>query len=420
MTRVSRSGPTVFVSYSHESSRHNQQVLDLANRLRTEIGSHSVLDLYFDHTVSNWPLWMRRQLTIADFVVMVFTSTYRRRFDGKERAGTGKGVIYEGSIITNMIYSAAGSESKIRRFIPVVFRESDIKHVPQDVFSGNTFILDKHWDRFRRFIQKTPTVVAPSIQTDDIEPPIAPLHPLQSEKVSTHVESEIDSIQKRRLSVLFIGAERGTWLDLQGQLKSTKAAIRKGTFGSACHFTGLFNLTIDRIVMEINSRKPDVLHLSGKQDGGQILFHDRFGNLVPVSADRLAGLLLDLEWRPRLIVLDTCFSLRQARLLARKVDLAIGVQDGIAEPIAIDFFAMFYNSLANGASVRQAFQVATGLELAKLEGDPKYRNEIEQILEVDFRPDLHLPRLVVRKGLRAEKVFLISEDACPRKPSGAT
>jgi hypothetical protein len=107
---------TVFISYSHDSEEHREKVLSLSERLRDD-GLHTVLDRYVKGTpMQGWPRWMLDQLDAADFVLVVCTETYYRRFRGHEVPSKGKGVDWEGALITQEIYDA---KSKTLKFVPV-------------------------------------------------------------------------------------------------------------------------------------------------------------------------------------------------------------------------------------------------------------------------------------------------------------
>ena len=49
---------------------------------------------------------MMNQVDAADYVLVVCTETYYHRFRGKEKPGIGKGVVWEGAIITNELYDS--------------------------------------------------------------------------------------------------------------------------------------------------------------------------------------------------------------------------------------------------------------------------------------------------------------------------
>jgi hypothetical protein len=132
------SHPKVFISYSHDSDAHREQVLGLAQRLRTD-GFDLMIDQYVEGTPPvGWPRWMLNQLDWADDVLLVCTSTYYERFRGLAPSGVGKGVDWEGAIITNELYE---SKSVSTRFIPVFFGLADRDLVPEPLRGVNFYPL---------------------------------------------------------------------------------------------------------------------------------------------------------------------------------------------------------------------------------------------------------------------------------------
>jgi hypothetical protein len=116
--------PKVFISYSHDSPAHEAKVLALSNRLRGN-GIDAVVDQYEPFPPRGWIEWMKHQVRDAQFILVVCTETYRRRWDGAERAGEGLGAIYEGQLIQQLLYEARGVNE---RFVPVLLSASDGEH----------------------------------------------------------------------------------------------------------------------------------------------------------------------------------------------------------------------------------------------------------------------------------------------------
>jgi SEFIR domain len=107
----------VFISYSHDSPQHARRVLALAERLCQD-GVDAQLDQYVAGTPPRgWPRWMEDQLDSAQFVLVVCTETYHRRFLGREEPNKGKGADWEGSYIT---WSCIMPESDTSKFVPVL------------------------------------------------------------------------------------------------------------------------------------------------------------------------------------------------------------------------------------------------------------------------------------------------------------
>ena len=106
---------TVFISYSHDSDEHRERVLALSERLRVD-GIETLLDQYVNGSPQQgWPRWMLDQLDAADSVLVVCTETYYRRFRGHEEPGKGKGVDWEGTLITQEIYDSRSRTLKLDR-----------------------------------------------------------------------------------------------------------------------------------------------------------------------------------------------------------------------------------------------------------------------------------------------------------------
>jgi len=149
----------VFISYSHDSPEHEENVLALSNRLRAD-GINALIDQYETFPPKGWLRWMRQQIEEADFVLAVCTQTYRRRAEGKEVAGKGLGGAYEGSIIDQELYEASGEN---RRIIPVVLTKEDSDHRPQFLRQYTLFTIDFHYEDLYLLLTNQPKVEKPEI-----------------------------------------------------------------------------------------------------------------------------------------------------------------------------------------------------------------------------------------------------------------
>lgn len=118
--------PSAFISYSHDSNDHADRALKLADRLRSE-GIDVRLDQYESSPKEGWPMWMDRQISNSDYVVCICSATYYRRVMGKEKAGTGLGVRWEGRQIYQHIYDQGSLNHK---FIPIYFSDSSPSQIP--------------------------------------------------------------------------------------------------------------------------------------------------------------------------------------------------------------------------------------------------------------------------------------------------
>ncbi len=128
----------VFISYSHDSEEHRARVLALSERLRVD-GIETILDQYLTGApAGGWPRWMLDSLDAASYVLVVCTETYYRRFRGHEEPGKGKGVDWEGALITQEIYDA---RSRSLKFVPVFLESALDKWIPEPMRSINHYAL---------------------------------------------------------------------------------------------------------------------------------------------------------------------------------------------------------------------------------------------------------------------------------------
>jgi tetratricopeptide (TPR) repeat protein len=132
----------VFISYSHETKQHNDGVLALANRLCKD-GIECEIDQYQSSPEKGWQTWMEDQIEESKYVLIICTETYLKRFRKKEEEGTGKGVTWEGAIITAELYNSQGKNEK---FIPIVFSGTSFNFIPSILQSATAYRLNDEND----------------------------------------------------------------------------------------------------------------------------------------------------------------------------------------------------------------------------------------------------------------------------------
>jgi TIR domain len=103
--------PTVFISYSWESTAHQEWVLHLAERLRADGGVNVILDRWHLRLGQDKTLFMEENVAESDFVLVVCTPEYAEKAN-KRRGGVG----YEAMIITGEL----AADVHQTRFIPVL------------------------------------------------------------------------------------------------------------------------------------------------------------------------------------------------------------------------------------------------------------------------------------------------------------
>lgn len=160
----------VFISYSHDDDAHRRRVLEFAQWLRSDIGVDVTIDQFVEHKPpKSWPDWMSQQIRESDVVLIVCSGGYVAKHQDSADGQTGRGVKWEGAIITREVYSAPLTASM--RFIPIMFAPGDESWVPD--FLGLTthyviehLAIERNEPLIRRLLNQ------PAVVPAELGPPI--------------------------------------------------------------------------------------------------------------------------------------------------------------------------------------------------------------------------------------------------------
>jgi hypothetical protein len=186
----------------------------------------------------------------------------------------------------------------------------------------------------------------------------------------------------------FIASDVGRGLDLKGQFEKIQAALSEGPLTKLIKLKAEFDVTDANLFAKLNAFRPNIVHFSGNQNGGDVLFPSHDGGEIVVPDEALAGLLSSLGSELHLVIIDTCKSYRCAKRIAEVVEFAIGVEGDITDSEAILFYEIFYKAIAAAHSLADAHGQATAA--------------------LGFRrtPMSLIPKLISRNGLDPSKKFL--------------
>jgi len=86
---------------------------------------------------------MRSELKSADFIVLICTPTFTRRFEGKEKPGEGLGASWEGLVAMQLHYESGGHNERI---VPVLAPGSTPEDIPLALRSWTRYQLTEDYD----------------------------------------------------------------------------------------------------------------------------------------------------------------------------------------------------------------------------------------------------------------------------------
>jgi hypothetical protein len=186
---------------------------------------------------------------------------------------------------------------------------------------------------------------------------------------------------------------------LDEELREVSERIRMAKLRDRFELIPLLAVRPRDVTQALLEYKPHILHFAGHGSPTQgIVLEDNNGQTKLVSADALAHLFGVIKDNLRVVLLNACYSGLQVGGISQVIDFTIGMQKTIGDKSAIVFASSFYEALAYGRNVNEAFGL--GVTNLMMEGIP----------EAD------VPVLVQREGADATTVHLAAPAARKQPP----
>jgi len=199
------------------------------------------------------------------------------------------------------------------------------------------------------------------------------------------------------MKILFLAAnpvDVVSRLRIDQELREIKKRIEGSSFGYRIDLVSELAVRPCDLQAALLKHQPDIVHFSGHcTSTSGIVLEDDQGFSKAVSRKALAELFGILKGNIRVVVLNACYAKEQAQALLDSVDCAICMNDEIEDKAAHIFAGHFYQSLAFGCSVEQAFELA--------------RNQFE----IEGIDRVHIPELLIRDGALISEIRLIEEQS---------
>lgn len=201
-----------------------------------------------------------------------------------------------------------------------------------------------------------------------------------------------DSKADGKIKVLVIAANPATSmrLALDEEIREITQKVRAAEYRDLLDIYPALAARPTDLLQLLHIHQPHIVHFSGHGSSqGAIILSDHNRQEKPVSAEALESLFSTVKNNIRLVILNACYSQIQAQAITKSIDCTIGMSTLLTNKAAIVFAATFYQAVAFGRSVQQAFDEAkTGL---LLEGIPEHTT----------------PQLLLKSGIDASQIYFI-------------
>ena len=209
--------PKAFISYSHDSPKHKQWVLELSERLRHK-GVDAILDQWDLNPGDDRTSFMERGVKDSDRVLVICTDSYVRKANDREG-----GVGYEQLIVTAQV----AQNIRTDKFIPIIRQASGEEKTP--TFLGtrvyidftNDSQFDERFDELLRELYQAPIIEKPPLGE---KPSFPKQEVLPSEGTDTQLPEVPEQVESASnayyaaVEITRVGDEIG-WRQLLKQIK---------------------------------------------------------------------------------------------------------------------------------------------------------------------------------------------------------
>lgn len=207
-------------------------------------------------------------------------------------------------------------------------------------------------------------------------------------------DTEMKNIPFRAIKLLFLAANpietERLLLDQEGRMISQH--LRACRLGHQIQLISRWAVQPDDILFAMNEDRPDIIHFSGHgSESGELRFVDSGGSSAPLDVAtlrRVFGVFRDMV---RLVVLNACFSSKQAKAISQLLDCTIGMSREIPDQAARLYSASFCRGIGYGANLKDVHE--QGILSMCLGG---------------FHQQQCIPKLYSRNGVDPSTVFLCS------------
>jgi CHAT domain-containing protein len=165
-----------------------------------------------------------------------------------------------------------------------------------------------------------------------------------------------------KLKILFVSANPALDLKLDEEYKAIEQGIIESEYRDYIDIKVKLACEYDNLMDAVNEEKPDIVHFSGHGEGERGLkFYspDLENNVEFIDAELIGELFETANENLKLVVLNSCHSIVQAREIVKHIDYVIGMNDEIGDEAAITLMSRFYKSFASdNVTISGAFKQA--------------------------------------------------------------
>lgn len=181
-------------------------------------------------------------------------------------------------------------------------------------------------------------------------------------------------VASTKASILFMTADPSdaSRLRLGRELREIQTRLQLARAGDDFSLQHRASVRPGDLTQAVFDTRPTIVHFSGHgASSGELFLEDETGRAHPVTPQALEALFALYKNEVRCVVLNACYSEKQALAISKHIDYVIGMRRAIGDNAAIAFSVGFYKALGAGRSIPECFEF--GLVELRLHNIPEYQ-----------------------------------------------
>jgi hypothetical protein len=163
-------------------------------------------------------------------------------------------------------------------------------------------------------------------------------------------------IRPKKILVLTANPKTTPRLRLDEEVREIDEGLRLSKYRDKFEIQSRWAVRLRDLRRALLDAEPQIVHFTGHGRDGGLLVEDELGMAVPISPEALAGLFALCSDQVECVILGTCYSEKQAAAIGSHIQYVIGMEKAIKDKTAIEFAVGFYDALAAGKSLEEAFE----------------------------------------------------------------
>ncbi len=163
-----------------------------------------------------------------------------------------------------------------------------------------------------------------------------------------------------KISILFLAADptNASRLRLGEEMREIQEKLQLSQLRDRFELNQRMSVRPQDVSQALLDLKPDIVHFSGHgTESGELCFENQAGEMHPVSPEALAALFEQFSSQIDCVLLNACFSRKQAVAISKHIDYVIGMKKGIDDRAAIAFAIGFYQGLGGRRTIEESYKL---------------------------------------------------------------